>query len=135
VRIPILTEREYDLTSLVASANVEVVLVKALDVTAYRSGTLLVRLHAATWGAGSPTAAVKALMTAPSVDDPSRDFVDGSAKATCTLSSAAAGDLVKDDLDAGFGSHLRIVLDVTQGSPADTLVFTISAEIELSEVP
>ena len=134
VRIPFLTERAYDFSTLAASATSDVIIVKALDIVPYRSGELQVRVHAASWGGGSPALVLKAYVTAPSRDDPSVDFV-GDAKATATLSSAAAGDLVNQALAPKFGSHLRLVLEATQGSPAGTLQATISGELVLSEEP
>lgn len=141
MHIPVLTERVYDFSGLGAGASAAVVLVKALDVTAYRSGSLQVRVLDPTWSGGaSPcSAAVKAYTTAPSSDDPSADFVADSASATATLanggSTASDGDLVQDALDSNFGSHLRLVLEVTQGTPAGTFQFTISAAMELNEEP
>ena len=136
--IPILTERVFDFSNLGSSATSDVVLVKALDVTAYRSGALKIRVHDSDYGAGSPTLQIVAYMTSPSSDDPGQDFV-GSAKATVVLKDATtqidAGELAKDALDASFGSHLRIVLESTQASTPDTLQATISAELALYEEP
>lgn len=138
MKIPILTERLYDLSNLGSGAQTTVVLVKALDVVAYRSGTLQVRVHDADYGSNTPTLEVVAYMTCPSKDDPSQDFV-GDAKATVTLkdgsTTVAAEGLGQDDLAASFGSHLRIVLEATQADPADTLQATISAELVLNEEP
>jgi hypothetical protein len=138
MKIPILTERLYDFSNLGSGAQSDVVLVKALDVTAYRSGTLQVRVHDADYGPNAPTLEVVAYMSCPSTDDPSQDFV-GDAKATVTLKDAtttvAAGELGQDDLAASFGSHLRIVLEATQSDPFDTLSATISAELVLKEEP
>lgn len=73
------------------------------------------------------------------MDDPSQDFVSSAPYATAGLATAggtaAAGALVVDALDSNFGSHLRIALELTQGSPAGNLAFTISAELDLDEEP
>jgi hypothetical protein len=138
MKIPILTERLYDFSNLGSGATSDVVIVKAIDVSAYRSGTLQVRVHDADYGSNSPTLKVVAYMTCPSIDDPSVDFV-GDAKATVTLeggvTTVAAGELGDAALAASFGSHLRIVVEATQADPADTLRATLSADLVLHEEP
>jgi hypothetical protein len=134
--IPILNQRLFDFSTLASSATSDVVLVRAIDVTDYRTGVLTVRVHDADYGAGSPTLKVVAYMTSPSKDDPSQDFI-GAAKATVVLKDATtqidADELAKDGLDASFGSHLRIVLEATQATSPDTLQATISADLALYE--
>lgn len=136
--IPVLSERLYDFSSLGSSVQTTVVLVKAIDVAMYRSGTLNVRVHLADYGAGSPTLQVVAYVTAPSCDEPDVDFI-GDAKATVVLKDGSTdigtGELGRDDLTASFASHLRIVLEATQASTMDTLQATISAELVLDEEP
>lgn len=140
MKLPILAERAFDFSSLGASDQVDVVLVKSLDVTDYRSGELQVRVHAASWSSASPQDVfVKAYMTAPCPDDPSTDFVGTTAMATATLSDSggntSAGDMLNAGLTAGFGSYLRIELDITQSGASEPLSFTISADMVLNEDP
>lgn len=135
--IPVLSERAYDYGGFSAGVGTTVVLAKSLDVLRYRAGVLLVRVHAANIGGlGSPAVAIRAYLTAPSVDEPAGEFVDtSSAKAAVSLVGTSAGTLVKAALSANFGAYLRINLEVTQGTPAGALAFTVSVDLDLEEEP
>jgi hypothetical protein len=52
-----------------------------------------------------------------------------------SLVGTSAGTLVKAALSANFGAYLRVNLEVTQGTPAGALAFTVSVDLDLEEEP
>lgn len=124
-RMPIISKRAFNFDN----GSATVVAVKAVDVTNWREGTLLVRVHES-GVASSSTLKVEAYITAPSQEEPSVDFVGTTAKATCTLdSSSSAGDLEVAALSDDFGAYLQInVVGTQSGGNCNA---TISAELVL----
>lgn len=125
--IPLFTKRVFEF----GGSHTQVA-VKAVDVSQYTEGVVLVRVHANDISAGTGTIDVMARMTAPSSDEPDTDFVrDGSSeeKAKATVDeNSAAGDLEVGALSSDFGSFLRIDLDGTMGT-SGTVKATLSADL------
>jgi hypothetical protein len=126
--IPVISKREYDF----GTGDATVIAVKAVAVTGFREGTLLVRVHSSSFG-GSSKIDVIAKTTAPSSEEPSLDFVNATAVATATVnsSSGTAGTLVKAALSDDFGAYLQIsvVGDLDTGD----CKATISVEIVVKD--
>ena len=121
----VISKRSYNFDN----GSATVVAVKAVDVTNWREGTLIVRVHDS-GVASSSTLKVVAYITAPSDDEPSVDFVGTTAKATCTLTStSAAGDLEVAALSDDFGAYLQIKVEGTQSG--GNCNATISVELVL----
>lgn len=124
--IPLITMREYDFAS-----SGEVVVIKAVPVQNWTSGILQVRVHATTVTSSS-TIDVKAYVTAPTNEDPTKDFVAGSAAGTAQIdSSTTAPGLVLATVSANFGAFLRIVIAGTVSG--GTCKATISADLVLKD--
>jgi hypothetical protein len=119
--IPLFTKRAFTF-----SATTTTPVVKAVDVSHYTEGALIVRVHGGTIDAGS--IAVRARTTAPSPEDPAVDFVSTSNVAVVTLSTGlGSGDLGVGALSANFGGFLRV--DVVGTYSSGTLSATLSAEL------
>ena len=85
VSMNLLSKREFNFDS--GSGTVTVL--KAVDVTPYTEGVLLVRVHAADI-AGSSSMQVRARTTAPSTEDPSVDFVYTTVSSSSPLTYSSA---------------------------------------------
>lgn len=118
--IPLFTKRTFTFAD-----TMTVPVVKAVDVSHYTEGSLIVRVHGGTIDAGS--IAVRARTTAPSPEDPSVDFVSTSNAAIVTLTTASSGDLGTGALSSDFGGFLRV--DVVGTYVSGTLTATLSAEL------
>jgi hypothetical protein len=129
--IPIMAKRTLDLSNTTANLTNEVVLVKAVDVSQWTEGELYVRVHGGSI-TGSATCQVIAKITSPTPEDPSSDFVYGTAMGTVTISSTettAAPTLLRAALTANFGGMLQISFKAVQASSAQTIAPKISIEL------
>jgi hypothetical protein len=133
VLLPLVTRRTYDFSAAAGTTD-DVLAVRFQDVLPYRSGELLVRVHAIS--IASPRGMSVVLFKAsPSADRPDLDFYDPSAFATATLISAAAGELVRTKLNPGFGSHLRVVVRATLDATPGDLTATLSIALGMRPKP
>jgi len=129
--IPLFSRRSFSHTS---TSTIETILVKAVDVTQFTSGTLLLRAHSYSI-TGSATFTVQLKTTAPSIEDPSKDFVINSslvASATLSSTTAAAPTLIKGDLSSNFGSMLQVSVLITIPS-VSTFTGEVSAELVMKD--
>jgi hypothetical protein len=131
--VPLVTRRVYDFSAS-AGSTVDVVAVRFREVLAYRGGELLVRVHAVSI-ASPRTMSVIAYKASPSPDRPDLDFYDPTAWATASVTSAAAGDLVKTQLAAGFGSHLRVIVRAVPDATPGNLSATLSIALAMRPKP
>jgi hypothetical protein len=132
-----LQKTTFDWSSIPASSSAtKIDVAKALDVSAYREATLIVRIHSLTIvGAGSaPTLIVNAIPEAPTAEDPSLDFLDSTHQSSLTLNfttSSTAPQLSEAYLSTPFGGWLRIQLNPTQSATvATTFRVTVSIDID-----
>ena len=134
-RVAILARTTYNLVNLDAAKSQDFVLVKTQDVRGFREGTLLVRVHAYTIAQADAKFEVRARTTAPSQEDPLRDYLSSSADlASITINNTlTAPTLLKAGLGSNFGSFLRVYLRGTQGAVWSTLSVTVSVELVLKE--
>ena len=133
--VPLFNEQDFDFDNLSSSTSANVTIAKALDVTPYTEGRILVRVHGVDVGTGSDLT-LYAYMAAPSNEEPNTDFVfddqTSDAIAVATVSaSAATADLVVANFDANFGSHVRLVLTATKGT--GNCNASLSADLALKE--
>jgi hypothetical protein len=118
---------------MVGTGNtIEVPLVKALDVTEWTQGTLIVRVHSAVISSASSKIEVLLKTTAPTPEDPALDFLEvpASAVATATVDTTVAGNdpcIVVAQLSSGFGSMLQVSIRATQATSSTTLTAVLSA--------
>lgn len=125
--IPLISKRVFNF----ASGSGVYTAVKAVPVVAYTEGTLLVRVHAATFSATSAISVV-AKSTAPSSEEPNTDFVNATTLATATINSTiTAGSLVKTSLAANFGAFVEI--SVVGALASGSCTATVSADLVVKE--
>lgn len=104
----------------------EVVLVRAMDVTDAKDITLSVRVHSRTVSGGSIQVIARAISLTS--EEPDVDFLSaGSDLATITL-NASAPTLHLASLSTPFGSMIRILVKGT-GATASTITATISIDL------
>ena len=130
--IPLFSRRTFDFSKLQGSQTIPVPIVKAVDVSQYTQATLEVRVHSMTISGGSAYIRVKLYTTAPSAEDPGRDFVYGSAVATTSnlSSSNTAPTLLVAQVSSGFGGMLAVAVEGEQpGSPVVSLTADLSAQL------
>jgi len=132
VIIPILTRRSYDF-SATSGTGFDIVLVRYLDVIAYRSATLLTRVHA--MNAATSRLSVSVYRTSPSPDAPQEDFVGATPLTTRQIQSETANSLVQQTLATPFGSHVRILLVPDPPASPATFTATLSMAMVLREQP
>jgi hypothetical protein len=130
--ISLFSRREFDFSKVQGQRCVDIMLVKAVDVSQYTSGTLEVRVHSRTISGVGANICVLAYTTAPTAEDPTVDFVDYSAPvASITVDDSdrrAPPVLATAALSPGFGGMLAIVVRGAQPRvPVDTLAAELSA--------
>lgn len=132
--IVLFTRRVFDFTNVGNALSVEIPMVKAIDVTEWTSGQLIIRVHSGTNVTGATgNAQVLLKVTAPTEEDPAVDFVDPTAVATATINntvSSAKPTIVRATLSAGFGGMLQCSVKGT-GQTSQTVKADISAELVL----
>lgn len=130
------SRREFDFSRVQGGRGVELMLVKAVDVSQYTRGTLEVRVHSRSISGPGAQICVLAYTTAPTAEDPTVDFLDiSSPVASVVIDGAEAHTppvLVTAALSPGFGGMLAIVVRGQQPRvPVDTLVAELSAFLSL----
>lgn len=129
--IPLVSRRTYDF-SLTAGSAFDVVVVRHLDVVAYRSAALIVRVHSLNFLNGVALDVV-AYRASPSCDAPETDFVGTTALVTAAVNKS--GVLLCEPLTAKFGSHLQVRLHATPRVTPNTFVCALSIAVNLTEEP
>lgn len=131
--LSVLERRAFDF-SATSGPEREQVLVRHLDVLAYRTAVLVVRVHSASVGSGSKLS-VQAFRCSPSPDDPDADFVETSPLATAAITTSTSQRSVRDVLLAPFGSHIQVRLSADPPASPITLTATLSVALVLLEAP
>jgi hypothetical protein len=130
--IPLFSRREFDFSEVRGDRCVDVLLVKAVDVSQYTRGTLEVRIHDRDISGSGARIWILAYTTAPTAEDPSVDFIDDSSP----VASIVVDDsddrtppvLATAELSSGFGGMLAIVVRGEQArAPVDALAAELSA--------
>jgi hypothetical protein len=133
--VMLLQKSDLTFTAAGSSTPTEMVLARALDVTPYREGVMLIRAHASHTNASGQVLVLKAYNTAPTGDDPGYEFTNATVIATCTLTLASvSGALVNfAEISAPFGPYLKFVLMATQTTQNTAFTGTISADVVFRE--
>lgn len=133
--VTLFPKRTFTFTSLQSGGSIEVPIIKALDVSQYTEGTILVRCHSKTMSVSGSTVDVNAYVTAPSAEDPATEFVHNAGstpRGTVQILAADSAPLMKiGSMTANFGGMLRITVKGTQGSGTGTFTVDLSAELAL----
>jgi hypothetical protein len=127
----IVTKRPFNFDQLTAGQSESQVAVKAIDVSAYREGMLVVRAHTRDIVNASSIIEVQAFVTAPSSEDPSVDWVASAALATATITNGSTAFFITANL-ANMGGFLRIVVKGTRISSGNCNA-NISIDLVLKE--
>lgn len=126
----IITRRQFTFTSVTGSNNLDIPLVRAIEVADAKAIDVLVRVHALTV---SSTAAITIHSRAVSLtsEEPDVDFTNSTELGTVTLnaSTPAAPSLVTASLSGTFGHMLRMFIRGTQPASAVTLTATLSIDL------
>lgn len=128
--VTLLSKSDMNFNAAGSSTATEMVLVRALNVSAHREGIVVLRAHGDHTTAAGQTLVLKAYNTAPTSEDPAREFVDTTTViATCTLTMTSAGTLVKfAQVSAPFGPYIKFVLFATQTNQGTAFTATVSAD-------
>lgn len=101
------------------------------DVSQFREGTLIARIHVNGIGTGS-TIAVNVKMVAPSKDEPNVEFVHATNMATLSLAPAdPVGTAARGAFTSNFGATVKVDVVGTKGSGACDA--TISIDLVMKE--
>ena len=129
--IPLFSKRSFDFSNLQNGTTQTIVIAKAIDVSQYTSGTLEVRLHSNNTTIGSAHIYLQAHTTAPSIEDPSKDFYASGTVARVDINSQAAPLLAVASLGTNFGSMLRITMEAEQPAGGGLTSAELSAVLTL----
>ena len=128
--VRLVSKQKFDFSQLAINQTQDVVAAKAVDISSYREGTVLIRLHASTMAA-SQILRVVAKLEAPTSEDPSTDFIAASETVSSDIiNTTAAGTLVALALPANAGAWLRVL--VRGIMPASVATFNATLSIDLS---
>lgn len=132
--IEVFPRQVFDFSWLAASADLTHAASSDIDVTPYRRGELVVRVHARAM-TGSQLLEVKVVESAPSADDPAASFL-GSDLASCvTFAASATPELVTAEFSAPFPASVRVCLRARQHTSAATFQVALSAELVMRARP
>jgi hypothetical protein len=130
-----LPKTTYDFAATAVGATTTYVVAKGIDVSQFREGTLVVRIHSGSQTGGSGTAAsvtVQAFADAPTAEDPALDFEAAAACATTgAITAFTTTGLTLVNLTTPFGGSVRVKVSGTQRGTtvATTFLVTISVDI------
>lgn len=125
----VISRRTFTFSSVGTSGNVEIPLVRALDVTDAKSIDLQVRLHSMTIGSGA-SVDITAYAISLTNEEPDTDFILSSARATIILNnSSSAPSLHLASLSSPFGTMIRVTIKGTQPGSAQTITVTVSIDL------
>lgn len=125
--------RTFTFTNVQGGLSLTIPVIRALDVSRWREGTLIVRIHSKDVPSGG-TIDVTLTTTSLSEDDPSSTFNAASAAATVSVTSslpATVPGLITAALSANFGSMLTLKVTGTQPAVATTHTAVLSAELSV----
>ncbi len=130
----VLSKTTYDFGSVPLSSSTTYTVAKAIDVSAYREATALVRIHGLSINANTPAINVSIQAEAPTSEDPANDFIAAGNVAltgSIVLSSAySTPTLTLVSIATTFGGFLRVKVQGIQGGTASsTFLVTLSVDI------
>lgn len=131
----IITRRQFTFSTVAGSGQLDVPLIRALDVSDAKAIDVVVRIHAATFGTGA-TIDVIAYAISLTSEEPDVDFVFSTAVGTLTITKAiadAAPTLHLGSLTSPWGHMIKIILRGTQPASPVTLTATLSIDVVLRD--
>lgn len=125
----IMTKRTLTFTNVAGSGNIEIPVVRALDVTDAKSIDVLVRVHSATMGTNTSVEVIVYPISLTG-EEPDADFV-ASAVATVSIAAASvsAPKLYLGTASTPFGNMIRVTVKGIQ--PATPAAISITLSIDL----
>jgi hypothetical protein len=123
---------DFDFGKVQASNSVIVWTSQNIDVSRYREGTMLVRVHALNIGT-TATLVVALRAVQPSQEDPAQYFRSTTDLAFVVLGNGTAPQLQVAALPANFGGFVSLQLRASQPAVATTLIATLSVDLSLKD--
>lgn len=128
--LSVLELTKYDFSDLASSGFVTIPAAQNIDVSAYTTGALLVRVHENGLGA-SASVEVKVQQVLPSPQDPGK-FFQGSIIGTVAVTDAdLPGRLLTQEITIPLGSYLTLLVAGLQTFNPTTLSLAISVDLSL----
>ncbi len=127
-----LPKTTYDFSATAASSTTTYIVVKGLDLSQYREGTLIVRIHSGSFTSGAPSVKAEVFADAPTAEDPATEFEGAAAVATtgAITNFNTTVSLTLVNLTTPFGSSVRVKVSGTQSAtPATNFKVTFSIDI------
>ena len=131
----VLERTKYDYSTLPAATALDIKLAD-LDVSGAREVTLLIRVHESNITVSSGTFKIVTKASAPTNEDPGKDFYDPTALATSAAIDDAPGApfLLRSAIPANCGAWITVFLEVNQAvGGATNLSATLSIDASLKE--
>lgn len=140
VNVRLMSKRTLDFSGLGASQQSLLMVNMAINVAAYREGTLQVRVHATPTIGGNAQIKIALVRTAPSEEDPGMLFYASDPPLlTVTLDAATAppsgetGILLSAPLPANIGGWLGLAAIGKQDASTETIRAVVSVDLSLKE--
>ena len=127
----VIPRQTLDFSYLGSSATETRVVAGKIPSGPWTQGSLLVRVHGKSFGAGNLK--VNVILDASTDEDPNRTFLGSSALATVTidLNTIAAGEFSLVALSGALGGRVAIQVKANQTTGGENLVVDLSAELIL----
>ncbi len=126
----------YDFSQIAASSTGEINVAEHIDVSQWKSATLMIRVHSATVAEQSATFKVEAFADGYTHEDPTLEYANPPSvgSVTITQSNVAEPYFVTKELTGGaIGAMLKVVLSGTQVTNQDTLSGVFSIDLALKD--
>lgn len=141
VNMRLMSKTSLDYSTLGAGGQQMMMVNTAINVTNYKEGTLLLRLHGAPTIGGNAAIKLALVRTAPTEEDPGILFysvdpmlVAMTIDAATTLPTGAAGMLLAASLPSNFGGYVALAVTGIQDPVGlQTIKATISIDLNLKE--
>lgn len=123
--------------SSVGTTTASMILARHVNVTPYREGVLIARVHDKSSTSGNQTMSVTVVQAAPSADDPSTDFAATTPIATATFtlddSMVSPSSVQFASLSAPFAPYIRVLMNYSQGTQNATMTASVSVDLVVRE--
>jgi len=138
VNMRLMNKTALDYSQLAVNQQQMLIVNTSINVTNYREGTLVVRVHGAPTIDGDASIQVVLVRMAPTEEDPALLFAPVSPPlATVTIDHDTVGSqpaaLLAAALPSNFGGYLGLAISGVQDSTVRTIKATISVDLNLKE--
>lgn len=125
----VITRRQFTFTNVTTSNNLEVPLVRAIDVTDAKAIDVVVRVHALTVSS-SASITIHTRAVSLTSEEPDVDFTNTTELGTITLDTTVTAPALKvTSLSGTWGHMIRMFVRGTQPGSAVTLTATLSIDL------